>query len=105
MTIRIDSDKLAGAASSQTGQTEQVRSGRARSSWTQDARQTGGDSIQISSMAGAIADASAVGSAEKSERVKQLSALYASGRYQPDSLQVSRSMVSRALTESSGGIK
>jgi anti-sigma28 factor (negative regulator of flagellin synthesis) len=104
MSIRIDSDKLAGAAAPQTSQTEQIRSNGNKSAMASRARSTGGDSVEISSMAEGIADASATQNIQNAERVQRLSAIYAAGRYQVDSLQLSRAMVSNAITSSGGGI-
>lgn len=97
MSIRIDSDKLAGTSGAQTGQTEQIRSG-GRSSLASGGRVGGRDSVEISSMAGGIADATAAQAAMNADRVQQLTAIYAAGRYQVDSLQVSRAMISGAIT-------
>jgi anti-sigma28 factor (negative regulator of flagellin synthesis) len=105
MSIRLDNDQLAGAAAQQTGHTDQIRSTGNRSSLTSRSRGASGDSVEISSMAEGIADASAAQSTSSAQRVRQLTAIYASGRYQVDSRQLSQAMVSNAITSSSGGIE
>lgn len=102
MSIRIDSDRLAGTSASQTGQAEQIRSSGSKFSGISGSRGFGRDSIEISSMAGGIADASAAQAAQSADRVRQLAAIYSAGRYQADSFQVSKAMVSGAIT---GGVE
>jgi anti-sigma28 factor (negative regulator of flagellin synthesis) len=107
MSIRIDSQQLAGAAAGapQTSKTEEIRSNGNKSALASRVRSDGGDSVEISSMATGIAGASSAQDAQNAERVQRLSMIYAAGQYQVDSLQLSRAMVSNAITSSGGGIK
>ena len=103
MSIRIQNDQLSGAAASQTSQTENVRSSQGGLSTNYGASTARSDSVQISSMTEGIAAAGAAQDAKSSARVAQLSALYSSGRYQVDSAQLSRKLVSGAIVGSGGG--
>ena len=103
MSIRIDNDGLTGATAAQAGQAEQARSTSAKSSFGSAVQGTGKDSVQMSSIAELLTRAGAVQNADRAERVSQLAAAYASGSYQPNSLNVSRAIVEQAIGVPSGG--
>ena len=97
MSIRIQNDGLAGTAASETSRTQdivQVGSGGSRAG----SRISGSsDQVEISSLSSQIADASTASQAAQANRVRQLAAMVSSGRYQVDSLSLSRAMVSQAI--------
>jgi anti-sigma28 factor (negative regulator of flagellin synthesis) len=103
MSIRIDNDRLTGATAAQAGKTDQARSTSAKSSFAGAAQGTGKDSVEISSMAESLMNAGAVQDANRAGRVSQLAAMYASGSYQPNSLNVSRAIVEHAVNAPSEG--
>jgi anti-sigma28 factor (negative regulator of flagellin synthesis) len=97
MSIRIQNDGLAGAAASETSRTQdtaQIGNGTGRPGSRFDAS---GDRVEISSLSGQIADASTSSQVAQANRVSKLAAMYQSGRYQVDSMAVSRAIVSQAL--------
>ena len=55
------------------------------------------DQVQVSRLAGSVANALEASSAQRSVRVERLAALYNSGEYKVDAAQVSRAMISNAL--------
>ena len=103
MSIRIQNDGMTGTAASEASRTldvVQIGSGGSRSSSRTGAST---DRVEISSLSGQIADASSASAAAQANRVSQLAALYASGRYQVDSSALSRAMVSQSLQAGSSG--
>jgi anti-sigma28 factor (negative regulator of flagellin synthesis) len=92
MSIRIYSDGLAGTAASETSRAQELSrttTGRT-SSWSPAG---GEDQVQISSLSEAL---SAQGS-QRTARVQDLAAVYQSGRYQVNSMDVSHAIVNNAL--------
>jgi anti-sigma28 factor (negative regulator of flagellin synthesis) len=59
--------------------------------------------VEISSLSGQISSASSASEAAQTNRVRQLAALYSSGRYQVDSAAVGHAMVSQAIQGGAGG--
>jgi anti-sigma28 factor (negative regulator of flagellin synthesis) len=103
MSIRISNDGLTGTAASETSRTlDVVQIGSAGS---RSGSRTGAstDRVEISSLSGQIADASSASASAQANRVRQLAALYAGGRYRVDSTALSRAMVSQAVQTSSLG--
>jgi anti-sigma28 factor (negative regulator of flagellin synthesis) len=98
MSIRIQNDQTADIASTSAQRTEQpvrfaaggTKSGRGISSG-------GEDRVEVSSTTASIGEAVSADNAARSNRVRQLGALYASGQYSADSLRTSEAMVSGAL--------
>jgi anti-sigma28 factor (negative regulator of flagellin synthesis) len=102
MSIRIQNDVISGGVSpdvNRTGETGHAGSGsgagRVGSSTT-----AGGDHVDISSAAQTFSEGIHASSAQHSARVKELSALYSSGRYHVDSHQVSRALVNSSTSSS-----
>jgi len=56
-----------------------------------------GDHVEFSSTLGRISQALAADGSGRASQVQALAAQYQSGRYQPDSLAISRGMISEAL--------
>ena len=102
MSIRITNDQTNGVASSQTARTELSPSS---ASGGQKARgrhhDTSADQISVSSVTEAIVAGVSTHGVRQSGKVSQLSALYASGKYEIDSVAVSRALVSGALDRTS----
>src|SRR5579863_6961449 len=105
MSIRIQNDGLSGTSASQLeraqgpaiGSGSTLKPGGGLSSG-------GGDHVSISSLSESIAAASHADEVQQSSRIRQLSALYQSGQYHVDSLQLSRTLVSQALDSSTSGV-
>lgn len=79
-----------------------LRSGRQEG----DSRTAGsggsGDRVELSGTINSLGRALSSYAADRAARVQSLAAQYQSGAYQPDSLAISRGMVSEALAGSSG---
>ena len=99
MSIRISNDQTSGLTSAQTNRAEQTPSSGNAGTRSADGRNTRGtDRIEVSSVAEAIgAGVSAIG-AQQSAKVSQLRDLYASGKYEVDSVSVGRAMLTAALS-------
>lgn len=98
MSTRVQNDGGLGQAQLQTGRTEgksPVAKGQSHAASAY--APSGVDSVQISSLSEKIAAAGSSGETERASRVRQLSALYASGQYHVDSRKVSQSIVEAAL--------
>jgi anti-sigma28 factor (negative regulator of flagellin synthesis) len=96
MSMRIQNDALAAAAASQTAPAESAK--QAGSSKPSGSSLHGTDQVDISSFSANVADSNATLAAQQAARVKHLAALYAAGQYHVDSAQLSRAMVSRAIS-------
>jgi anti-sigma28 factor (negative regulator of flagellin synthesis) len=96
-TMRVDQRNLTGAA--EAGRAREMQSiGRdGRSISSANSGGSGSDQVELSSLSRAL-HASAN---QRSARVEQLAAQYQGGEYQPDPAEISKSMVSEALTGSS----
>lgn len=97
MSIRIDSDSLTGATAAQAGKTDQIGSAGTKSAFGLTRQGAGRDSVEMSSIAQELLGAAAAQDADRAGRINQLAAAYASGSYQPNSLNVSRAMVAQAI--------
>ncbi|HVW07870.1 MAG TPA: flagellar biosynthesis anti-sigma factor FlgM [Bryobacteraceae bacterium] len=102
MSIRIQNDGIGSGVAPEVNRVGDAghaagASGKGRVGTTT----AGGDQVEISSAAQTFSDGVSASSAQHSARVKELSALYASGRYQVDSHQVSRALVSGSLSAGS----
>jgi anti-sigma28 factor (negative regulator of flagellin synthesis) len=98
MSIRIQNDAISSGVSSEvnrTGGAGNAGSGPGRVGTSTTA---GGDQVEISSAAQTFSDGVQASSAQHSARVKELSTLYASGRYNVDSHQVSRALVNSGVS-------
>lgn len=98
MDLKI-SDPMQTNALGGAGRTEGASglAGRGGRSNLRSTGSTGSDSIEISSLTGRIAEGLSTASAQHSDRVRQLTALYSSGRYSASAENVSRAMISHAL--------
>lgn len=102
LQVRIPTENLGNTAASQTSRTAETPR-TPNTAGKSGAAASGEDQVEISSLSESIASASRVDESQQANRVRQLSALYQSGRYQVDSMNVSRAIVAQAL--SSGSIE
>ena len=103
MSLRIQNDSLAGALAPGAARTDEIsRPGSSSSQAASKSGQPGADSIDISSLSQGIAAAGSAQDAQQAGRIRQLTALYQSGRYSVDSSLVGNAMVSQALGGLSG---
>lgn len=104
MSIRIQNDQLAGTQAAETSRASEI-SRNSTSAARKGGGATGGgtDQVEISSLSEGITAANETQQVHESNRVHQLSALYASGRYNVDPMAVSRAMVSHGLATSGTG--
>jgi len=101
MSIRIQNDGIAAAATSQTAPAE--KTGKPGSTSSGSIGNNGTDQVDISSLSGSIGGASSALASQQSARVNQLTALYANGQFQVNSTQLSRALVTSAMGGSVGG--
>ncbi|MEI9975171.1 MAG: flagellar biosynthesis anti-sigma factor FlgM [Ignavibacteriota bacterium] len=97
MSIQIYNDGLAGAAASGPSRTQEVSSPASGQRPSSSVTSGGEDQVQISSLSSALA---AHGS-DRASRVAQLAAAYQSGRYEVNSMDVSKAMVDHAVQSGS----
>jgi anti-sigma28 factor (negative regulator of flagellin synthesis) len=103
MDIRIQSEGLEGANSLQTSRTQETPlAGQSERQRGLKALEGGQDSVQISSLSAQISAINQQQDVQASNRVAVLAALYAHGNYQVDARNLSRALVSHAL---SGGVE
>ena len=99
MSIRIQNDVISSGISPEVNRTGDAgHAGGASGRGRVGTATAGGDQVEISSAAQTFSDGVQASSAQHSARVKELSALYASGRYQVDSHQVSRALVNSGIS-------
>jgi hypothetical protein len=99
MDLKIDSRILNDASTTPVGRTggaagEVGLGGKHR---LQSVGSIGADRIEISSLTERIADGMSAESAQRSDRVRHLAALYSSGRLSPAPSDVSRALIAHAL--------
>jgi hypothetical protein len=102
MSIRIQNDGIASAATSQTAPVEQAGK-QGSSARSGSVANSGADQVDISSLSGNIAASSGALAEQQAARVSQLAGIYSKGDLQVDSQQLSRALVSSAIQGSSGG--
>lgn len=98
MSIRIQNDALTGAGPSELNRAEEASRLDAGVGKSRPVRGAGAeDTVEISSLSGGIAESMASANVQQSSRVRELAALYASGRYEPDAAKVSSALVSQSI--------
>jgi len=105
MSLKIQNDPAAGAASPEVGragQSASVSSSRPGQSRTLSGSE-GGDHVDVSLATEAISAGISAQNAQHANRVAQLGALVAGGQYTADSTQVSRAILANAITGSTAG--
>jgi anti-sigma28 factor (negative regulator of flagellin synthesis) len=93
MSIRIYNDGLAGTAASETSRDQELSRTSTTDGTSSGSTADGEDQVRISSLSEAL---SAQGS-QRAARVQDLAAVYQSGRYQVNSMDVSHAIVNNAL--------
>jgi anti-sigma28 factor (negative regulator of flagellin synthesis) len=93
MSIQIYNDGLSGAGASGASRTQEVSTPHSGHRTSSSHSSGGDDQVQISSLSSSLA---AHGS-ERASRVAQLAAAYQSGKYEVNSMDVSKAMVNHAL--------
>jgi anti-sigma28 factor (negative regulator of flagellin synthesis) len=105
MSLRVQNDTAAGAASLEVGRASQSSS--AASSASGQSRTVSGtdgvDHVDVSSSTESISAGISAQDAQHTARVAELGALVASGQYTSDSSQVSRAIIGNAITVSTAG--
>ena len=93
--MRIDDRNLTGNPASQTGKADQAQEvARQAESKPQQARAAaGGDRVELSGLTGGLARALEADASQRQVRVEKLADDYTAGRYQVDSMAVSKAMV------------
>ena len=99
MSIQIYNDGLAGAGASEAARTQELGHATSGSKAITPAGSGAEDQVQISSVSSAL---TAQGS-ERAAQVQALAAVYQSGHYQVNSMDVSRAIVNHALQ--AGGVE
>lgn len=103
MSIRITNDQATGVASSQSSRAENVVASAANGLKSRTVPgNLGQDQIEVSSVTEAIVAGVSTHNLQQSDKVRQLGILYASGRYEADSVQVSQSLVANSLNRGTG---
>jgi hypothetical protein len=95
MNIQIQNDHVAGIATSLAAPVESAPH-PAGSTQADSVAHSGGDQVSISTLSDNIAASVAALDSQQAARVNQLTALYAKGAYQADSLETSHALVSEA---------
>jgi len=98
MSISIHTGQTGGTSASEASRSDSVRLSTNGAAGKAGSRSGSEDRVELSSFSEKIAAASSSESTQQSARVRQLAALYQSGRYKVDSHQVSRALVSQALS-------
>ena len=99
MDIRIQSEGLEGANALQTSRTEGTPlAGQSEGQRGLKALEGGQDSVHISSLSAQISAINQQQDVQASNRVAALAALYAHGNYRVDARNLSRALVSHALS-------
>jgi hypothetical protein len=104
MSLRVQNDPSAGIGPSGVGgagQSTSVGGGSGKSRISSGV--AGGDQVQVSSVAESISAGTAALNQQRANRVSQLSALYAGGKYTVDSAKVSAALVAGATTGTAVG--
>jgi anti-sigma28 factor (negative regulator of flagellin synthesis) len=104
MDIRIQGESLEGANALQTSRTEETPlAGQSQGQRGLKALEGGQDSVHISSLSAQISAINQQQDVQASNRVAALAALYAHGTYHVDARNLSRALVSHALSGSIEG--
>ena len=99
--MQVNGDNIIGTQPSQVGRPAESQ-GAERSAQTRlDHAASGGDKVELSGLVVQIGAAQAALSAQRGQRVQELTALYRSGRYLPDAHEMGRQMVTEMLANSS----
>jgi len=104
MDIRIQSESLEGASALQTSRAQETAlAAQSERHSGVKALEGGQDSVQISSLSAQISAINQQQDVEAANRVAAMAALYAQGNYQVDARNLSRALVSHALSGAAEG--
>jgi anti-sigma28 factor (negative regulator of flagellin synthesis) len=104
MSLRVQNDPSSGIGSSEVGRTGQTTSAVSTSGKSRASSGTaGGDQVQVSSVAESIGAGTSALNVQRANRVSQISALYAGGKYTVDSAKVSAALIANATTAIAAG--
>jgi anti-sigma28 factor (negative regulator of flagellin synthesis) len=97
--MRVDDRNLTGAATAQSGRTQETGKSNRNQAVPTGTAATGktGDRVELSSTLEAFSRAMSAFGSERANRVQALAALYQSGSYHADSAATARGMVAEAL--------
>ena len=102
--MKIQPENLQSIATTQTQKSAELAStNKTGNSGSKRIDHSGEDHLEISSFANQVSQASAVHGANRAQRVKELTSLYQSGRYQVDSSKVSKALVNNVLGSNPSG--
>jgi anti-sigma28 factor (negative regulator of flagellin synthesis) len=90
--MRVNNGNTAGATA-ETGGTQNVQKSGQSGGAASGGLDPNSDSVEFSSALGRLSRAVANDSAQRQNRVQTVAATYQSGRYQPDSMAISRAMI------------
>jgi len=104
MSLRVQNDPAAGIGASElsrAGQSASTAGGPGKSRISSGVE--GGDQVQVSSVAESISAGTSSLNQQRANRVSQLGALYAGGKYTVDSARVSGALIAGATTSTAAG--
>jgi len=101
--MKIQNENPQSTASTQAQRPSEVTSASKQSSFSSRIDDSGEDRLEISSFADQVSAATEAHVAQRAERVKQLTSLYQSGRYEVDTSKLSQALVNSALTTNRPG--
>ncbi len=104
MDIRIQGESLEGALAPQTSRTQETPlTSQSEGQRVPKAVESGQDSVEISGLSARLSAANQQEESRVSGRVSTLAAIYARGEYQVDTGNLSRALVSHALSGAIAG--
>src|SRR5262245_30197677 len=102
--MKIQHDNLQGSATSQTQRSTEISSpNKSNAHRTSGSGQSTQDHLEISSFAEQVQQAGEAHSVNRAQRVKELTALYQSGRYHVDAAKVSKALVDNSVSLNPSG--
>ena len=102
MSVRIENNIPGGNGTADIGRSSDVSGSRvATDKLGTGPTDQGGDRVELSSLSGGVASSIASANGQQAERVRQLAALYASGRYEVDPAKISHALVSDSIRSGS----
>jgi anti-sigma28 factor (negative regulator of flagellin synthesis) len=101
--MKIQNENPQATASTQTQRPSELTSARKQSSFSGRIDNSGEDRLEISSFADRVSAATEAHVTQRAERVKELTALYQSGRYEVDTSKLSQALVNSAITTNRPG--
>lgn len=98
MSIRIHQEALPGGNVSELSRAEEVsRFAKTDGKFSSGVANPGGDQVDLSTLSSSISDSLDASAADQAGKVRNLAALYASGKYSVSSSELSRAIVSQTI--------